>query len=71
MRHDLNPHLAFYSLALIALGGMAGRVVMGFVADKFGPWNMLLSMTFVVMLTTCLVLVLYVCLSPVRKDSID
>lgn len=57
-RHGVNPHLAFYSLALIALGGMAGRPAMGFAADRFGPWTMLLPTTFVLMLMVCMVALL-------------
>ncbi|TFK23315.1 MFS general substrate transporter [Coprinopsis marcescibilis] len=58
VRHGVNPNFAFYSLALIALGGMMGRVVMGFAADKLGPWNLLVPVTFMVGLTVCLVMTL-------------
>jgi predicted MFS family arabinose efflux permease len=57
-RHGVNPHLAFYSLALIGLGGMAGRPALGFAADKYGPWTVMLPTTFVVMLMVCMVSVL-------------
>jgi len=56
VKHGVNPHFAFYSLALTSTGSMIGRVATGFAADKFGPWNCLVPTTFLLALNVCFVM---------------
>ncbi|KAF9070365.1 major facilitator superfamily domain-containing protein [Rhodocollybia butyracea] len=49
----IPPHLAFYTLAILNAGGIAGRLVPNFFADRLGPYNMIipcLSFTAVLLL---------------------
>lgn len=57
VKHGVNPHLSFYSVAVIAAGGMVGRPALGWAADRYGPWTMLLPTTALLMLMICLVTV--------------
>lgn len=41
-RADLNPSLAFYFLPIINAGSVPGRILPNFVADKIGPYNVLI-----------------------------
>ncbi|OBZ76864.1 Riboflavin transporter MCH5 [Grifola frondosa] len=37
--HDLSPNLAFYSLAIMNASSFFGRIVLNFIADHAGPYN--------------------------------
>ncbi|KAF8809445.1 MFS general substrate transporter [Phlegmacium glaucopus] len=43
----INAKLAFYSVAILNGGGVLGRLLPNFFADKFGPYNMLLPCMYI------------------------
>ncbi|KAJ2918125.1 hypothetical protein MD484_g2299, partial [Candolleomyces efflorescens] len=58
VQHAVNPDVSFYSVAVIGIAGVLGRIVMGLAAERVGPWNLVVLMTGLSFLTTCLVLAL-------------
>ena len=45
-RTDVDPNFAFYLLSIVNAASVAGRVLPNFVADKVGPLNVLIPLTF-------------------------
>ena len=66
VQHAVNPEVSFYSVAVIGIAGVLGRIVMGLAAERVGPWNLVVLMTGLSFLTTCLVMALYVYSSSFR-----
>ncbi|KAG9077915.1 hypothetical protein FS749_010161 [Ceratobasidium sp. UAMH 11750] len=42
INHGLDHNLAFYSLAILNAASIFGRTIPNFVADKYGPFNLLI-----------------------------
>lgn len=53
--HDVNPHLAFYALAITHIASLMGRIVMGLLADKYGSFTLLIPTTVVLAASLCTV----------------
>jgi MFS family permease len=53
--HDIDPHLAFYALAITNIASLMGRIVMGLLADKHGSFNLLIPTTVVLAASLCAV----------------
>jgi len=54
--HGVDPNLAFYSIIILSLSGIIGRVGLGFASDFVGPWNLLMPVSgflALMMFTTC------------------
>ncbi|KIK63783.1 hypothetical protein GYMLUDRAFT_40856 [Collybiopsis luxurians FD-317 M1] len=45
--HGITARLAFYALALVNAGSVAGRLIPNFFADRLGPYNMIIPCLFV------------------------
>ncbi|KAJ2926442.1 hypothetical protein H1R20_g10652, partial [Candolleomyces eurysporus] len=58
VQHAVNPDVSFYSVAVIGIAGVLGRIVMGLAAERVGPWNLVVLMTGLSFLMTCLVMAL-------------
>ncbi|KAI0723230.1 MFS general substrate transporter [Earliella scabrosa] len=46
IEHGVNPEIAFYTLAVMNAAAVFGRVVPNYFADKYGPFNTVLPVTF-------------------------
>ncbi|EDR10193.1 uncharacterized protein LACBIDRAFT_318340 [Laccaria bicolor S238N-H82] len=53
--HDVNPHLAFYALAITHIASLMGRIVMGLLADKYGSFTLLIPTTVILAASLCVV----------------
>lgn len=60
VQHDVDPNVSFFSVAVIGIAGVMGRILMGLAAERVGPWNLVVLMTGLSFLTTCLVMALCV-----------
>lgn len=45
--HGVDPSIAFYSLAIMNAAGLPGRVLPGILADRFGPFNIIVPVLLV------------------------
>ncbi|KAF8520751.1 MFS general substrate transporter [Hysterangium stoloniferum] len=46
IRHGVEPHIAFYSVTILNASSLFGRIVPTFLADSYGPINVIIPITF-------------------------
>lgn len=45
VEHNIDSGLAFYSLAILNAASFIGRILGNFMADMYGPWNLIVPCT--------------------------